>query len=81
MGIERPTNNCLTNLCILSRADNNKIRSKTPSEYRALMPTGTVLADILASAVATEVLFEDDYGAFLEQHAGMLSEVANTLCS
>jgi hypothetical protein len=79
-GIERPTNNCLANLCILDRADNNKIRSKRPSEYRALMPTGTVLTSILGSAVATEVLFEDDYAAFLEQRAGMLSGVANSLC-
>jgi hypothetical protein len=71
--------NCLANICVLSRADNNKIKRKRPSEYKALMPTGDSLEPILAGAVTTETLFTDDFEAFREERAQMLAGIAAAL--
>ena len=71
--------NCLANMCILSRADNNKIRRMRPSEYKALMPTGDDLDGILSSAVTTETLFTDDFDAFRQERAQMLADIAAKL--
>lgn len=71
--------NCLANMCILSRADNNKIKRKRPSEYKELMPTGDDLEALLASAVTTETLFSDDFEAFRQERALMLAKVATEL--
>jgi hypothetical protein len=70
--------NCLANMCILNRADNNKIKRQRPSEYKALMPTDGLDA-ILSSAVTTETLFTDDFESFREERAEMLAEIAETL--
>jgi hypothetical protein len=70
---------CLANLCFLSRADNNKIRRRPPSEYRSMMPTDAILQGILESAVTTELLFEDDFAAFVAQRSEMLAAAAETL--
>jgi hypothetical protein len=71
--------NSLANMCILSRADNNRIRSKRPSEYKALMPDGDELARILRGAGAPETLFDDDFDAFRGERAEMLAAVAQQL--
>jgi hypothetical protein len=71
--------NCLANMCILNRADNNKIKRKRPSDYKSLMPTGDDLEPILSSAVTTDTLFTDDYEAFRDERAQMLGNVAATL--
>lgn len=71
--------NCLANMCILSRADNNKIKGRRPSEYKELMPEGDDLAAILASAVTTETLFSDDFEAFRAERAQLLAEEAAKL--
>jgi hypothetical protein len=78
-GVSGTSINCLANMCILSRADNNKIKRKRPSEYKALMPTGDELAPILSGAVTTEKLFTDDFEAFREERAGMLAAIADAL--
>jgi hypothetical protein len=78
-GVPSATINCLANMCILSRADNNAIKRKRPSEYRDLMPHGDDLNAILQGALATEVLFDDDFEAFRHERAAMLSEVAQAL--
>jgi hypothetical protein len=71
--------NCLANMCIISRADNNKIRDKRPSEYRALMPAE--VDEILRGSVATSTLFSDDYSSFRAERAMMLADVAKSLTS
>lgn len=71
--------NCLANMCILSRADNNKIRSKKPSEYRALMPDGYDFDRILAGALVPEILFDDDFEKFRTKRAEMLAQAAGGL--
>ncbi|HEY2140971.1 MAG TPA: DUF262 domain-containing protein [Solirubrobacteraceae bacterium] len=78
-GVPTANINCLANMCILSRTDNNKIKRKRPSEYKALMPTGDDLDPILAGAVTSETLFTDDFDAFREERAGMLAAIAEAL--
>lgn len=78
-GIPNSEINCLANICFLSRADNNKIRRRRPSEYRALMPADPTLSKILKSAVTTEVLFNDDFEAFRVERAEMLAALAKEL--
>jgi hypothetical protein len=70
---------CLANMCILSRTDNNKIRRRTPSAYRELMPDGEELAKILRGAITTRTLFTDNFGQFTTERAQMLAQVAQTL--
>jgi hypothetical protein len=78
-GVSPDQINCLANMAILSRADNNRIRRKRPSEYRELMPSGENLDAILRSAVARETLFADDFEAFRQERARMLADVATAL--
>jgi len=78
-GVSQAAINCLANMCILSRADNNNIRRRRPSEYKELMPRDDDLSAILASALTTETLFTDDFEAFREQRALMLEQVAAKL--
>jgi hypothetical protein len=78
-GVEAAAINCLANMCILSRADNNAIRRKRPSEYRLLMPEGDDLTAILRGAAASESLFSDDFAAFLSERAQTLADIAQAL--
>ncbi|HET7120035.1 MAG TPA: DUF262 domain-containing protein [Solirubrobacterales bacterium] len=72
---------CLANMCILSRADNNAIKAKPPSEYKDLMPEGAPLDAILESSVATSTLFSDDFYAFRDERAEALAAIAAGLIS
>lgn len=67
-----------TLMCILNRADNNKIKRQRPSEYKALMPTDGLDA-ILSSAVTTKTLYTDDFEAFREERAALLADIAEGL--
>jgi hypothetical protein len=82
-GSESDRVNCLANFCFLSRADNNKIRAKAPSEYKKLMPSDeAVLRDILRSAVIDgDRLFADDFIAFVSGRADHLAKMAQRLIS
>lgn len=71
----------LANFCFLSRADNRKLGGKPPSEYREKMPADNqVVREILMAAVADELLFRDDYEAFVTDRARKLKEIAESLC-
>lgn len=78
-GISQNSISCLANICILSRADNNKISRKRPSDYLSLMPKGDDLDEILRGAFTTKTLFGDDFDAFREERAQILSEIAHKL--
>ena len=78
-GLAPGTINCLANMCILSRSDNNAIRRKRPSEYRLLMPEGDDLTAILDGAAAPETLFSDDFEAFRLERAQMIADIAQAL--
>jgi len=56
---------CLANLSIISRTDNNAIRSKWPSAYKELMPQDDdALHEILRSAITPSEVFDDDFETF-----------------
>jgi hypothetical protein len=63
-------------MCFLSRADNNKISRKKPSEYKELLPADPTLSEILAAAVSTGKLFDDDFDAFLDERSHSLATLA-----
>ncbi|HEU5105988.1 MAG TPA: DUF262 domain-containing protein [Solirubrobacterales bacterium] len=71
--------NCLANMCILSRVDNNQVKASPPSAYKDLMPDGTNLDAILEASVATPTLFNDDFYAFRDERADALAEIARAL--
>jgi hypothetical protein len=80
LGIKAERINCLANYCFLSRADNNKIRKDPPSVYRSLMPGDkNVLQDVLASTLATDVLFTGTFEEFLNDRVLLLLEFAREL--
>jgi hypothetical protein len=71
--------NALANFCFLSRSDNGQLAGDAPSVYRAKLPVGQALEEIMASALCPQSLFADDYQAFLEERSHMLAEEASSL--
>jgi hypothetical protein len=74
--------NCLANLSILARTDNNKIKDQPPSKYRNEMPADThTLGQILETHFyfCPESLFVDDYDSFLSSRAELLLKKAKEL--
>jgi hypothetical protein len=69
--------NCLANFCFLSRAENNRIAGRAPSDYRTLMPDN--IDEILVSSLCPESTFLDDYDSFRDQRAELLSKSAGAL--
>lgn len=70
--------NRLANFAIISSGENKTLGGTAPSIYRAKMPSSEVPA-ILERAVCPDVLFSDDYNAFVDARAKMLTESARTL--
>ena len=79
MGFEYDLINCLTNFCFLSRAENNKIGRKKPSEYSLFLPGGKVLNEVMKSNLFPVSTFRDDYESFLADRDEMLLELAESL--
>lgn len=80
-GQEDYSENILANLCFLARADNRKLGGAAPSVYRAHMPPEQAKVNsILATAVATDLLFSDVYKPFVEKRADDLTLIAKSLC-
>ncbi len=72
--------NCLANISMLSRTDNNKIKDKPPSEYRSEMPTDdSILKEILNSNLCPEEMFSDNYDEFLSVRSNLLVQKAKEL--
>ncbi|MBS0251599.1 MAG: hypothetical protein JSR78_11120, partial [Proteobacteria bacterium] len=69
--------NCLSNFTMISRADNNKIGGRQPSEYQKLMPTDH--SKILEHALCPPSLFNDDFKKFVADRSGLLAVRAKTL--
>ena len=77
-GQTSPPANCLANFAFISRADNRELGGVAPSKYRSKMPADTT--EILRSAICRDVLFTDDYPAFVRERANDLRDFANHLC-
>jgi hypothetical protein len=72
--------NCLVNFSILSRADNNKLKARSPGNYRSEMPTDAqALETIIKSHFCFNEMFNDNYKEFLEKRANLLVGKAQEL--
>lgn len=72
--------NALSNLVILSKADNNKLGGVAPSEYRKKMPSNDEsIRLILKKAIAPSVMFNDDFEQFEEERVTLLVRKAKEL--
>jgi hypothetical protein len=75
--------NRLGNFAIINSVDNKTLGGTAPSAYRAKMSAPRVPAPrvpaILERAVCPDVLFSDDYPAFIDARAKMLTEFGRKL--
>ncbi|MFT3807266.1 DUF262 domain-containing protein [Arenimonas sp.] len=78
LGMEQ-NQNCLANICILSRQENRTLGGDAPSIYRARMPPD--VAAILEASFCPHTLFLDEFYAFSVERARKLAEYATELCS
>lgn len=72
--------NALANLCFLSSADNQKIKDKEPSQYKALLPQDKI-AEILTSHGAPKDALDLTYKVFIEKRAEILKNYVDKLIS
>lgn len=70
--------NVLANFCFLSRADNQEIGGKKPSEYRKKMPAN--FDQVIDSALVPNSLFDDKFEPFIDARASLLKDYADQLC-
>lgn len=66
---------CLANICFMSRSDNNKLGGEKPSVYRAYLPED--VTDILERACCPDSLFDDNFDNFASTRAEWLAKEAN----
>jgi hypothetical protein len=79
-GVDSTKINCLANFAVISRAENNKLGSASPSVYRTKMPANAeALRLVLGSALCGESLFFDDFEEFSRDRARRLTEAARKL--
>lgn len=74
-GVDQVKINCLANFCILSAADNKRVGSKSPSEYKSKL--AKEIGEILKSNLIPDSLFEDDFDKFVKERSVLLAEAAN----
>lgn len=77
-GLERRDINVLANICFLTRADNNFIRSKKPSEYNGSIPPAR-RDQYLGESIIPSDFSDDDYAKFRAKRAHDLVEHAGQL--
>ena len=78
LGFDVRQQNVLANVCFLSNADNQKIKAKSPSEYKALLPE-TLYAKIFASNLIPDNGLDIGYEDFLQARAPLLAAKAQDL--
>lgn len=72
--------NALANFCFISSAENKQIGKKKPSAYKEKMPVAAkMMQETLDSAFCDELMFDDDFSAFLKRRASVLAKEANRL--
>jgi hypothetical protein len=71
--------NSLVNFSVISKADNNALGGVSPSTYKAKMPEGDLLIEIMNRALCPEDIFHDDYGKFVKERVDILMQKAWSL--
>lgn len=77
-GYARQDINVLSNICFLTRHDNNNIKAKAPSQYAADIPAAS-RDDYLRRAVIPADFDDDDYDKFRVERATALDSMAHKL--
>lgn len=72
--------NILSNICFLTRSDNNTISDKSPNEYNKLIKDDK-REQYLKSAFVPLDFHEIEYEEFIEKRTALLEEFANSLMS
>ena len=80
LNIPREDINCLANFAFVSAADNKILGGVAPSDYKVRMDHAH-LADVLASAAVPMSLFNDNYGAFVDDRSALLVEMGERLAN
>ncbi|MEM1505389.1 DUF262 domain-containing protein [Domibacillus sp. 8LH] len=70
--------NLLANLCFLNNADNQKIKDKAPTVYKALLPEDR-LEDILESHICPKETLDINYEEFIQKRIELLNDYAGKL--
>lgn len=78
LSLERKDIYQLANFCFLNNADNQKIKDRSPSEYKQFLNPDSI-PDVLKSAICPSDTFELDYGEFILKRKAMLMDFANRL--
>lgn len=78
LGYDQSLINVLSNICFLTRSDNNTIKDKAPSTYEKLIDL-TRKNEYLKSAVIPEEFSELDFDEFIIERTEMLEKKANEL--
>jgi hypothetical protein len=77
-GESPPSINMAANICFLTRADNNKIKDKSPAEYATEIPA-SAREDYLRRALLPKNFDSMDYDSFIAQRALILEARAQEL--
>lgn len=78
LGIEKKIINQLTNMCFLNNADNQKIKDKTPTDYKKLIPSQTI-SDVMNRAICPINSLDLKYEDFLNKRITLLINYAKSL--
>ena len=78
LSLERKDIYQLADFCFLNNADNQKIKDRSPSEYKQFLNPDSI-PDVLKSAICPSDTFELDYGEFILKRKAMLMDFANRL--
>jgi hypothetical protein len=78
LGQDQTTINVLSNICFLTRADNNLIKDKGPEVYEKLIDPSRK-RDYLESAIIPSDFGTTDYTEFIAKRTALLEEKANQL--
>jgi hypothetical protein len=77
-GLENDKINAISNICFLSKSDNNRIKDKEPSAYVPMM-TQNKKNEILESNLIPSSFSSLSYDEFLRERSTLISSFANSL--
>jgi hypothetical protein len=79
-GLEDKRINCLSNMCFMSNADNQKIKDKAPAEYKKMIPR-KILKNVLTHAVCAPESLNQNYEDFSKNRSALLLKKVYELAS
>lgn len=77
-GVESAKINCLANFCFINNSDNQKIKDKAPSDYKSLIPAGSLL-EVMQHALCPGNSLDLKYEDFLKARIEILFDKVKEL--